>query len=108
MTDGACDPVLDEIVSRLVRDFQPERIYLFGSRARGEAGSHSDYDILLVLKALTDRRNRLCQAAYLTLRGVPAAVDVVVWAEADFEKRKRSPASLPATVIREGQLIYAT
>jgi predicted nucleotidyltransferase len=33
------DPVLGEIVRRLVDDCQPERIYLFGSRARGNAGA---------------------------------------------------------------------
>ncbi|HEX5009662.1 MAG TPA: nucleotidyltransferase domain-containing protein [Planctomycetota bacterium] len=101
------DPVIDEIVSRLVARFRPERIYLFGSRARGEAGANSDYDVLLVLGELTDKRYRLCQAAYLALRGVPAAVDVLVWAQSDFEQRLRSPASLPATVLREGRLLYA-
>jgi hypothetical protein len=60
-----------------------------------------------VLREITDRRYRLCQAAYVALRGVPAAVDVVVWGKDDFESRQRSPASLPATVIREGRLLYA-
>ena len=42
------DPVLGEIVRRLVDDCQPERIYLFGSRARGNARADSDYDIMVV------------------------------------------------------------
>jgi predicted nucleotidyltransferase len=33
------DPVLDEIVRRLIEAYQPERIYLFGSRARGDVGA---------------------------------------------------------------------
>jgi predicted nucleotidyltransferase len=101
------DPVIDQIVERLVRDFHPDRIYLFGSRARGEGGPHSDYDVLLVLKEITDRKYRISQAAYLALRDVPAAVDVVVWAKDDFDRRQRSVASLPATVLREGRLLYA-
>ena len=57
MYTGACmnqvtemqvqDPVLGEIVRRLVDDCQPERIYPFGSRARGNAGADSDYDIMV-------------------------------------------------------------
>ena len=43
------DPVLGEIVRRLVDDCQPERIYPFGSRARGNAGADSDYDITVVV-----------------------------------------------------------
>ncbi len=103
----ATDPILDQIVQRLVPAFRPRRIYLFGSQARGEAGPDSDYDVLLVLDELTDRRWRLCQAAYLALGDVRAAVDVVVWSTADFERRLRAASSLPATVAREGRLLYA-
>lgn len=101
------DPVCDEIVRRLVEAFHPERIYLFGSRARGEAGPDSDYDILMVMRELKDRRYRLSQQAYRTLRGVEAAVDVLVWSKEDFDGRLHLTASLPATVAREGRLLYA-
>ena len=39
------DPILEEMLRRLTGAFQPERVYLFGSRARGEAGPDSDYGI---------------------------------------------------------------
>jgi predicted nucleotidyltransferase len=42
------DPMLAEIVRRLVEAYQPERIYLFGSLARGEGGPDSDYDLMVV------------------------------------------------------------
>ncbi|MBW1953738.1 MAG: nucleotidyltransferase domain-containing protein, partial [Deltaproteobacteria bacterium] len=47
----AADKILKEMVRRLVAAFQPERIYLYGSRARGEAGPDSDYDLMLVVSA---------------------------------------------------------
>ena len=43
------DPVLTEMVTRLRAVFEPERIYLFGSHARGDAKPESDYDLLMVL-----------------------------------------------------------
>jgi hypothetical protein len=43
----ADDPTLAEITRRLVETYQPERIYLFGARARGTAGANSDYDLLV-------------------------------------------------------------
>lgn len=104
---GDRQAILDQIVQRLVPAFRPRKIYLFGSQARGDAGPDSDYDVLMVLDELTDRRWRLCQEAYLALGGVPAAIDVVVWSTADFERRLRAAASLPATVAREGRLLYA-
>jgi uncharacterized protein len=43
------DAVLDELVVRLVAAYDPLQIYLFGSKARGDAGPDSDYDLLLVV-----------------------------------------------------------
>jgi uncharacterized protein len=101
------DAILDQIVQRLVSAFQPRRIYLFGSQARGDAGPDSDFDVLLVLDELKDQRWRVSQDAYLALRGIPAAIDVVVWPTAEFDQRLAARASLPATVSREGRLLYA-
>ena len=43
------DPILAEIVRRLVETYRPERVYLFGSHARGDAGPDSDYDLMVVV-----------------------------------------------------------
>ncbi|HYA02263.1 MAG TPA: nucleotidyltransferase domain-containing protein, partial [Syntrophobacteria bacterium] len=50
--------VLTEIVSRLVNAYEPERIYLFGSHARGEEGPDSDLDLIVIVPddALPERR----------------------------------------------------
>ena len=40
--------ILEEIIRRLVTAYQPEKIYLFGSVARGEHGMDSDYDLLVI------------------------------------------------------------
>jgi predicted nucleotidyltransferase len=49
MAPTADDPVLAEMVRRLVEVYRPERILLFGSIARGEAGPDSDYDLMVVV-----------------------------------------------------------
>ncbi len=59
LSKGEEDLILAEIVHRLVEAFRPDRIYLFGSRARGEAGPDSDYDIMVVVpdSASPERKN---------------------------------------------------
>lgn len=101
------DPVLREIVERLVDTLKAARIYLIGSRARGDAGADSDYDILVLVEHPTEPRYRLSQAGYRALRGIPAAVDVLVWDRATFDARLHLRASFPATVAREGKLLHA-
>jgi predicted nucleotidyltransferase len=100
------DAVLAEIVKRLVAEFQPERIYLFGSRARGDAGPDSDYDLLMVLGQLSEPAYRLAQRAHSLLWGLGTAADILVWPRQAFDQRLHLRASLPATVAREGVLLY--
>jgi predicted nucleotidyltransferase len=101
------DPVLSEILHRLVKAFQPERIYLFGSKARSDAGPDSDYDLMIVVPNDVPPEHRSSRRAYQALRGTRAAADILVWTREDFDSRLHLPASLPATIVREGKLLYA-
>ena len=60
---------LDEVVDRIVKNIQPERIILFGSRAREDYRGESDFDIC-VLKSGVDHRRKLAQNIYKMLYGV--------------------------------------
>jgi len=101
------DLALAEIVSRLVNAYRPERIYLFGSRARGEEDADSDYDLLLVVPDDASPERRRGRLAYEVLWETGTAADVVVWTRSLFEERQRVPASLAATATREGALLHA-
>jgi predicted nucleotidyltransferase len=102
------DPVLGEIVRRLVDDCQPERIYLFGSRARGNARADSDYDIMVVAAQSDEPAYRRAQRAHSLLWDLGAAADILVWTREAFDSRIHLRASLPATITREGRLLYAS
>jgi len=101
------DPRLAEAVRRLVAAYDPLRVYLFGSVARGDAGADSDYDLLLVVPDEAPDSRRRGRLAYEVLWETGIAADVVVWTRDRFERRARVAASLPATVLREGKLLHA-
>ncbi|MDH4084770.1 MAG: nucleotidyltransferase domain-containing protein [Nitrospira sp.] len=107
MTLDTRDSVIETIVQRLVAALSPERIYLFGSQARGDAGPDSDYDFLVVVHTSTLPRYRRDQAAFQALLGVGVAKDVLVLTHDEFERQRTVVCSLPATVEREGMLLYA-
>ena len=104
--EGSDDPVLQEIVRRLVDAYRPERIFLFGSHARGERGPDSDYDLLVVVPDDVPPDRRRSRLACEVLRGTGAAADVLVWTRDAFDSRLSLRASLPATVMAEGRLVY--
>ena len=101
------DRVLAEIVRRLVEAYEPERVYLFGSKARGDAGPDSDYDLLLVVPDDAPPERLASRLAYEVLWGTGSAADVLVWPRTRFDSRLHLQASLPATVEREGKLLHA-
>ena len=100
---SANDRVVSEIVRRLVDFYHPERIYLFGTAARGDAGPHSDYDFMVVVTGEIPKKAR---DVYRALRGIRGAVDVIVWRKEEFDKRLHLKASFPSTIVREGILLY--
>ena len=101
------DPKLRLVVERLVGVYRPERIYLFGSIARGDADEDNDYDLMVLVPDDATPERRGSRLAYQALRGTGIAADVLVWTRGSFERRARVVASLPATVLREGKLLHA-
>ncbi len=100
-------PALDELIRRLVHAHNPWRLYLFGSRARGEAAADSDYDLMMVLETIEGPVHRIAQAAHSQTWGLGISADILVMSRMEFEKRLALKASLPATVVREGRLLHA-
>ena len=101
------DKVLGEIVRRLATTLHPERIYLFGSQARGDTDPNSDYDLMLIFPQLLIPSFRLIQQARRLLWDLGVAVDILVWPRQAFDERAKLPASFPAVILREGVKIYA-
>ena len=109
MSDAAAieeGALLGEAVERLVEAFRPERIYPFGSRARGDWHADSDYDLMVVVPSSDLPPHRGAQLAYRALYGVGLPKDIVVWTHEEFDRYLPVAASLAAAVVREGRLLY--
>jgi len=104
--DRSVDAILGSILRRLVEAYQPEAVYLFGSRARGQADSASDYDLLVVVPADAPEARRRPQLAVRALRGVGVPVDAVIMTRPAFDLRAHVVNSLPEAALHEGRLLY--
>jgi len=101
------DEAIVAITRKLVEVCAPVRVYLFGSGARGDDGPDSDLDFLVVVP--DDAPEALFRSGVIAraLWGIPYAADAIPWRQSDFEGRAAFVvASLPATVVREGRLLY--
>jgi len=104
------DPVSATVVERVVQGLtpSPRAIWLFGSRARGDAHADSDYDFLLVFDTMPESTTRIAQKAYRLLRGIRVPVDIVCQSDSYFQTRKDYPHTLPHEASRHGILLYAS
>lgn len=94
------------IVDRLVRRFDPERIILFGSHARGDARPDSDIDLLVVLASVDNRREARI-GMLRELRDLAVAVDVMVTTPKDLATRASIPTIPLHSAVQEGIDLYA-
>jgi uncharacterized protein len=98
---------LTRVVKLLVATFHPERVYVFGSQARGTPGPNSDVDILVVISTADEPTYRLAARAYVALAPLGLPVEILFMTRNEFDERAPAAASLPARVLSEGRLLYA-
>jgi predicted nucleotidyltransferase len=103
------DKVLQRMVDIIVREFDPETIILFGSRARDDARRDSDVDLLIVEKApfgLQKSRREESGRLYLALMDLPGPKDILLYSRDEFDHWKTSPHHVVGRASREGRVLY--
>jgi predicted nucleotidyltransferase len=98
--------LIQEMVRRIVSQFDPESVILFGSHARGDAGTDSDVDLLVVMPYRGSRREKQVEVR-LALKDFKIPKDIVVTTPEDFRWRKEIPGTIERPAAREGKVLYA-
>jgi uncharacterized protein len=98
--------LLQEIVQRLVLEFDPDQIILFGSHAWGKPNADSDVDICVIVSNSAERPTRRATRAYRCLRGIGVPVEVIVKTQAEIDRFSGVRASLEAEILTRGKFLY--
>ena len=105
MIDPIVQKKIEEMVRRIVERFHPDRIILFGSYARGEAGPDSDVDLLVVMSVPGSRRKKATEIDIsLSDRQVP--LDLLVVTPEQFERDREMIGTVIRPAVREGKVLY--
>jgi hypothetical protein len=105
---GSEDAVLAEIIRRLVEALDPQMIWLFGSRGRGDARPDSDFDLLVVAKEDGGFDCDDYDKVYAPLRGTGIGADVIPCDYATFMASLDLNTSIVRRIVDEGQLIFGS
>lgn len=97
--------MIEKMVRRIVRKFRPEKIILFGSHARGDAGPDSDVDLLVVMSIDEAKRDAQLNVR-MALHDFRIPLDVIVTRPEDFAWRKDVVGTIEWPASREGKVLY--
>lgn len=90
------------LIGRIVATWRPDQIWLFGSRARGEAKPDSDWDLFVVVPDDVPDGEIGPVAAWRLRKEARTRADVVPCHAADYREARDTPNTLAYLVAREG------
>ena len=99
------ETVIETMVERIVARFQPARVLLFGSHARGTADRWSDVDLLVVMEEVADKR-RAAVEMRRALSDLPVSKDIVVTTPEEIARRGKVIGSLLRAALRDAKVMY--
>ena len=103
--DWTADATLAEMIRRILAVGEPQKIVLFGSRARGDARADSDYDLLLVEPSVLPRHKRAARYRR-ALTGLAGAKDILVWTPEEVAQWRDVPNAFVTAAVQEGVVLY--
>jgi len=98
--------LLQTATQRLVAEFQPEQIWLFGSHAWGTPGEDSDIDLMVIVPQSGERPIRRDQRAQRCLGRLLISADVLVRTRQEVNRVRKVPGSLTHEVLQKGRKVY--
>lgn len=104
--DPTSDALLNEVVRRIVSVHPQSRIVLLGSRARGTATGHSDYDLVVVTADLRDDEPPSARVRK-ALRDIDASLDLIVLTPEEWDHSRRVPGSVLREADATGRVLHA-
>lgn len=98
--------LLQEMTRRLVNEFDPEQIILFGSYAWGKPNKDSDVDLMVIVSESDETDQERMVRGYRCLRGLGVPKDVFVKTRAEFDLYRNVVASSQHRIANKGKVLY--
>ena len=90
---------------RIAREFHPQRIILFGSHARGTAGTDSDVDLMVIMPF--EGSGFRCSLDILNRLDLRLPIDLITYRPEDVARRYAEGDPLVREALDRGKILYA-
>ena len=96
---------IDEIVNRIASSYNPDKIILFGSYARGNYSENSDLDFILIKETTAPKHKRGVEVRKLFF-GLPIPMDFKIYTSAEFNNELANKYSFLSSAIKGSKVLY--
>jgi len=96
---------INEVIDRIVKNINPEKIILFGSYAQGNPSEDSDLDLLIV-KEMKIPRYKRSREVKKHLRGLKIPIDVIVYTREEIKEWEETKTAFISQTIKQGKVLY--
>lgn len=96
---------IDRLLGRIIEGLKPDRVLIFGSYARGEAGPDSDLDILIIRDS-DERPVVRRRKALILLKGSGVPKDIFILTPGEFEESKDLVGTIAYEANHYGKIVY--
>lgn len=105
MSKQEIEKEIQNLTQKIVKEYQPEKIILFGSHAWGKPDKSSDLDFFIVKNSKKERRFRATDVErIITSRNI--ATDILVYTPSEVKKRLNLGDFFVKRIFNEGNLLY--
>jgi len=97
---------IKEVISRLVKVYHPDQVYLFGSYAWGVPDLSSDLDVCIIVHDADENQAERIRIGLRALKGIHIPVDILVYTWKEIEKNRNHPSTLIYKIFNKGRKLY--
>lgn len=99
------DTIVTDVITTIIKGYQPEKIFIFGSFVRNEQTKDSDLD-LLIIKNTEETYYQRPRAVRSLFNRQPCSMDILVYTPEEFNKRKNTLNNIVNIAVKTGKLVY--
>jgi uncharacterized protein len=96
---------VNEIVTKIARNYKPDRIILFGSNAMGNSNEDSDLDFILIKDTGLPKHKRGLEVRKL-FYGLPVPMDLKIYSSQEFQVEQSNKYSFLNSALKNSKTLY--
>lgn len=97
---------IQKVADKIVKEYKPEKIILFGSYAWGKPGTDSDVDLFIIKESRKRQIDRMRELRMKLIGNNFPPIDLLIYTPKELSRRLAIGDFFVGEIIEKGQVLY--